>query len=142
MDDEELVVKKRKKNHRTKGSENQQHLEPEVDEVYVVERIIAEKLKKGGSKWYWVKWAGYDDEHNTWEPTSNLVDAADMVSDFVRERDAENAVLREQRLARAAAARAQAVADKAAADKEAEEVVLFEGSSGTGGGTGPVASVI
>ena len=47
MDDEAPVMKKRRKNHRTRGSENQQHLEPEDDEEYVVERILAEKTKKG-----------------------------------------------------------------------------------------------
>jgi hypothetical protein len=46
--------------------------ESEDDEdVYEVEKII-EKRKKGRSIQYLVKWKGYDEDQNTWEPVKNL----------------------------------------------------------------------
>ena len=40
LDDSAPVMKKRRKNHRTRGSENQQHLEPEDDEEYAVRQEL------------------------------------------------------------------------------------------------------
>lgn len=46
---------------------------PEEENIYEVEKIIRRKRKK--NKWlYLVKWKGYDDSDNTWEPASNILD--------------------------------------------------------------------
>lgn len=45
---------------------------PELDEApeeYVVEKIIDSRVKNG-VKEYLLKWIGYDDKDNTWEPES------------------------------------------------------------------------
>ena len=40
---------------------------------YAVEAILGERIE-GGQPRYLVKWVGYGEEHNTWEPRSNLAD--------------------------------------------------------------------
>jgi hypothetical protein len=54
--------------------------EPEVEEglpLYKVERILSHRLRKVGKRKlheYLIKWQGYDDTHNSWEPKKNLTD--------------------------------------------------------------------
>lgn len=54
---------------------------------YKVERIIAKRTKKSGKRSlseYLIKWEGYDDSHNSWEPEKNLT--LDLISDYNRKR--------------------------------------------------------
>ena len=37
-------------------------------DVYEPEKIIAQRMAKGGVTQYHVKWVGYDSKSNTWEP--------------------------------------------------------------------------
>merc|ERR1712168_1553008 len=39
---------------------------------YVVEKILNHRLDSDGRKQYLLKWKGYPDEENTWEPSENL----------------------------------------------------------------------
>lgn len=41
-------------------------------EEYVVEKIIDSRINDHGIKEYYLKWIGYDDKDNTWEPEENL----------------------------------------------------------------------
>jgi hypothetical protein len=41
------------------------------DEEYEVEKIIKKRIRNGKIE-YLVKWLGYDDNNNTWEPVTNL----------------------------------------------------------------------
>lgn len=45
----------------------------ELGETYLVEKIIKEKVVKG-KKFYLIKYLGYNDKFNTWEPAENVVD--------------------------------------------------------------------
>ncbi|KAJ9520413.1 hypothetical protein QJQ45_000169 [Haematococcus lacustris] len=48
---------------------------------YEVERIVNHRhVRAGKAKEYLVKWKGYDDSNNTWEPASNLANAPDCVN--------------------------------------------------------------
>ncbi|KAJ9505186.1 hypothetical protein QJQ45_006782, partial [Haematococcus lacustris] len=48
---------------------------------YEVERIVNHRHVRGGkAKEYLVKWKGYEDSDNTWEPASNLANAPDCVN--------------------------------------------------------------
>ena len=45
----------------------------EVDEEeYVVERIMGVRTEADGTKRYWIKWEGYSQAENTWEPADML----------------------------------------------------------------------
>ena len=48
--------------------------QPEIphDDGYVVEKIIGHRMRAGERQWL-VKWRGYDDTHNTWEPARNFI---------------------------------------------------------------------
>ncbi|GAA5921705.1 hypothetical protein JCM1841_007097 [Sporobolomyces salmonicolor] len=47
------------------------------EKEFVVEAIVDEK-GKGAQRWFLVKWEGYPDSDNTWEPRANVEDTAAM----------------------------------------------------------------
>jgi len=57
----------------------------EEEEEYVVEKIVDSRKGKGGKKEYLLKWKGYPDSENTWEPQENL-DCSDMIEAFEEKR--------------------------------------------------------
>ncbi|KAH7558668.1 reverse transcriptase [Bipolaris maydis] len=53
------------------------------DDEYEVEEV--KDLRKIGSQWkYLVKWQGWPESHNTWEPEGNLTNCKSLVRDFHR----------------------------------------------------------
>ncbi|OQR79952.1 chromobox protein3-like [Tropilaelaps mercedesae] len=48
---------------------------------FIVENIL-EKRIKSNKVWYLLKWKGYPDSDNTWEPADNLEDCRDLIRDF------------------------------------------------------------
>lgn len=51
--------------------------------VYSVERILQKRKTRGGGIQYLLKWRGYTDNENTWEPKKNL-GCPELVADFER----------------------------------------------------------
>lgn len=45
-----------------------------MDRVYAAERIIQKRMRKGKVE-YRVKWKGWSQKHNTWEPEENILDS-------------------------------------------------------------------
>ena len=41
-------------------------------EIFLVERIVGKGVDENGATVFRVKWEGYGDEDNTWEPSENL----------------------------------------------------------------------
>ena len=56
-------------------------IEVEGAPEYEVEQVLDSRLKRGKLE-YLVKWFGYTDDHNTWEPELNLTNSKEAINEF------------------------------------------------------------
>lgn len=52
--------------------EDEEACSEEDEDTYVVDRILSSRKAKGGKTEYLVRWKGYEDEDDTWEPAGHL----------------------------------------------------------------------
>ena len=65
---------------------------PRVDRnIYTAERIVAEREQAGGVVQFLVRWAGYGEEDDTWEPVENLLDPELLANWAEEKQEAEEA---------------------------------------------------
>lgn len=94
-------------------------------DVYEPEKIIGQRLSRGITQFN-VKWVGWADKDNTWEPIEHLAGCEDMIAEFkerektrIAQLEAAAAAKHAEKTAAAAEAQAQAQARAAAARVQA-----------------------
>ena len=96
-------------------------LQPE--KVYNVEKLLASRLA-GGKKEYKVRWEGYGEKHDSWEPMENLVGCAQQIREYEQKRDKEDKEAAAAALAKRQQMRDAAAAEEAALKARAAEMAL------------------
>lgn len=58
--------------------------------LYIVERILQDRINSNGEKEYLIKWEGYSYRQNTWEPYENLKNVRDIIDKYEKNRKNQN----------------------------------------------------
>ena len=65
----------------TKFCEIAEEEEDDEEEEFVIEKVVDKRVDSDGQVEYFLKWKGYSDEENTWEPLEN-VETEEMIIEY------------------------------------------------------------
>ncbi|XP_037945440.1 heterochromatin protein 1-like [Teleopsis dalmanni] len=86
--------KKAKVTNSKATDDNVEVSEDEEEEEYVVEKICGRRVRKGKFE-YFLKWKGYSEEENTWDPEEHLY-CQDLIEQYEAERTKDEAGARQK----------------------------------------------
>lgn len=64
--------KKKKRKNEKRVSEELKRLIDDPETKWIVEKILKKELNEDGKEGYWVRWEGFSEEWDTWEPRDEL----------------------------------------------------------------------
>lgn len=65
------------------GQETPEPIDVDGDEEWTVEQILSDRRRRGTQEYY-VRWEGFSEAHDTWEPASHLRNAKEKITEYVR----------------------------------------------------------
>lgn len=76
-------------------SKNIKQNNQDCNKEYIVERILDRRVRNGKTE-YFLKWQGYSNAFNSWEPEENIVSPKSELNDFNRRFDEEQRIKNEE----------------------------------------------
>ena len=101
--------------------------------LYAVDKIINLRWARGNRQ-YLVRWEGYGESHDTWEPMENLVGCATQIRQYEQQRVQEDAAEKEKLVAKRQKLKDDAAAEQAALKARAAEAAAAAAGDGAAAG--------
>ena len=111
----------------------QNPFEHSEETLYAVDKILNLRWSKG-SRQYLVRWEGYDESHDTWEPMENLVGCAPQIRQYEQQRQKEDAAEKQKAIAKRQKLKDEAEAERQALKARAAEAVAAAAGEGAAAG--------